>query len=236
MSAADPGAQLCPLCHVALRMRLGEMECPECGYTAPAAQTADRGGAQSAQATAPAPAGSRWSYFTPVRYSPPDYVATEGSLYFEKRLCFRLFVIFELLPLVALLACTVLLMLWDGGLFQGGKGAASGMTRTNIIMFLALGLGIVVGSVGAAIQILIFRWVLFGTNVVPKWGCLALTGLQGLYSVYAGILMYVNGRLAGSTDLPMPVEARAWVALLILLFAVYQGWVVFILQRDIMER
>ncbi len=236
MRETEPAAANCPLCHVALRKRLGELECPQCGFVPQPEAPAQRGAGFAGINPSAAATGGRLSFFDPARYIPPEAEESPGSLYFEKRLCFRIFVIFELLPVFALLIFALLMAMAEMGLFEGFEDMFSDMGGMLGLILVLIGVGLIVWGVQAAIYILLLRWALFGAHALPKWGCMALTGLQMLYSIYACFLMSITGQLAGSTEVPVPGEWRGWAATLILIIAMYQGWLVYILQRDVIQR
>jgi hypothetical protein len=233
MHDAEPQAGICPLCRIALRKRLGDYECPECGFVAQPEIPARRSAADAPSFTGGATTGGRLSFFDPARYIPPEEEASPGSLYFEKQLCFRIFVCFELLPVFGILLFGLFVALSQLGVVPGMEDVISGSTA--MIMWIAVGLGVVLGGIGVAVRIMIMRWALFGTNALPKWGCLVLNGLGTLYAFYACIVMSMTGKVVGSEDTPLPGEWRGWAALLILLDVVYQGWLVYILQRDLIK-
>jgi hypothetical protein len=233
MSSTREPTPSCSLCYSALRLRLGQLECPRCGLIYEVQGSADEsqkvGLAEAGEAAA---AAEGLDYYAPSHNL--DY-AGDGAvnpLYFEKRLCFKILVWLHVilvlgivLSVISKISITRLFALRPAVLHAAGSALFVG---------LVFGIGPIV--LEAAIGLPLLYWALFGANALPKWGCLVANGLSMLYMCYLIFLILVTGRLF---DVPLEASlgpARGLVIFGAILITAYQVWIFFIFQRELFQR
>jgi hypothetical protein len=218
----------CPKCGSAMQFRLGELECAACGHVetaapAPAEQEKpqDWGGVHRARLinappSAPPPLGDR-QYFGASSwesaYGPEPQVAQGmDTLHREKVLYLTI-----MAGLYVLGSCA--------SLFPG----ASGSSGAGPYSFF--------GSLfGAAFDLAIIWFVLFGDVSCLKWGCLVSTALEvvgGLVGLVIVIPLLSSGSLGTSPALGLTGALITFGSVAIVLVVGLRAWLAWILWRDL---
>jgi hypothetical protein len=222
-------ASSCPQCGTALRMRLGELECPACGHVQPAAggaaareKSQDHGGVHRVKllnlpSSAPAPGDPGLPYYGASSWessvgADAGYVPATDTLHREKVIYFAIEI-------------GLMLLAAASSLFPDTPGGA----ETGVYEFF--------GSLfGAGFDLLLLWFVLFSDVSCLKWGCLISTGLNviGVLIIAVVAVPLAISSLdpsAQASGLTGVVTAVIVVALLIAV--AWRAWLAWILWRDL---
>ena len=216
----------CPKCSTSMDFRLGEFDCPSCGYKEPAdkkaqqEQPAQSGPGfkqqwtqpgRSSPGTSPPPPPAPGTMYQPGQqltdtpYGPPAFESDRfKSLHTEKNVCFGLIVASSFFHII-------------GALFALGNEPLGGIFGLFIILF----------------SLFLWWFVLYGTAVWSKYCCLIILVFGLVSNLIGGAYIFMSGDMLASGLLPPGIAVM--MTIMFVVSVAVSAWVMSIIYRDIQQ-